>query len=104
MKNKGKSSASGILLAALAAAGTYLLYRKWGSKNREKIVGWTIQLRKELLKQEEKLKDFNQTDYEQIIDDVAKRYVRVKEVSAFELWHITEELKSAWAHICDQLK
>lgn len=104
MKNKGKLSASAIRLAAFAAAGTYLLYGKRGTKNREKVSGWAVQLREEVFERAEKLKEFNQTVYVQIINEIAERYVRVKRVSTFELWHITEELKSALAHIYDQLK
>lgn len=104
MKSKEKMSISTIRLAALAAAGTYLLYGKRGAKNREKIADWAVQLKKEVIERAEKIKEFNQVVYVQIIDEIIERYVRVKKVTASELWHIAEELKSAWVHIADQFK
>ncbi len=104
MKNKDKMIGAGIGLAALAAAGAYFLYGKRGAKNRERIAGWTLQLKGEVLEKMEKLKDINQQAYNKLVDETAVRYGRVKRVSASELGHITDELKSAWMHIGKQLK
>jgi hypothetical protein len=104
MKTKDKMLGAGIGLAALAAAGTYFLYGKRGAKNRERIAGWALQLKGEVLQKMEKLKNINQQTYNELIDDTAARYGRVKRVSASELGHITGELKSAWTHIGKQLK
>ena len=88
----------------IAAAGTYFLYGRRGSKNRERIAGWTLQLKGEVLEQMEMLKDINQQAYNELVDETAKRYGRVKRVSSDELAHITDEIKSAWTHIGKQLK
>ncbi|HAH05244.1 MAG TPA: hypothetical protein DCM05_01765 [Elusimicrobia bacterium] len=103
MKNKDKMIGAGIGLAALAAAGGYFLYGRRGAKNRERIAGWALQLKGEVLEKMENLKDLNQQAYEKLVDDTAARYGRVKRVSASELKHITDELKSAWTHIGKQL-
>jgi gas vesicle protein len=104
MKTKDKMLGAGIGLAAIAAAGAYFLYGKRGAKNREAISGWALQLKGEVLEKMEKLKDINQASYDELVDETAQRYGRVKRVSAVELAHITRELKNAWTHIGAQLK
>jgi hypothetical protein len=104
MKTKTKVLGAGIGLAALAAAGTYFLYGKRGAKNREAIAGWALQMKGEVLEKMEKLKSINQQTYNELVEETALRYGRVKRVSAGELAHITKELKNAWTHISAQLK
>jgi gas vesicle protein len=104
MKTKDKMLGAGIGLAALAAAGTYFLYGKRGSRNRAAIEGWALQLKGEVLEKMEKLKDINQQAYNELVEETAERYGRVKRVSASELKLITSDLKNAWTHIGKQLK
>ena len=104
MKNKDKMIGAGIGMAALAAAGAYFLYGKKGSKSREAVAGWALQLKGEVLAKMEDLKDINQQAYNELVDETAARYGRVKRVSAAELKNITVDLKNAWTHIGKQLK
>ena len=104
MKTKDKMLGAGIGLAALAAAGTYFLYGKRGEKNRELIAGWALQLKGEVLEKMENLKEINQASYNELVDETAERFGRVKRVSASELAHIRGELKNAWTHISGQMK
>ena len=104
MKTKDKLLGAGIGLAALAAAGTYFLYGKRGSKNREAIEGWALQLKGEVLEKMEQLKDINQEAYNGLVDDVAARCGKAKNIGAADLKRITGDLKNAWAHIGEQLK
>lgn len=104
MKTRDKMIGAGIGMAALAAAGAYFLYGKKGSKSRERIEGWALQLKGEVLEKMEDLKDLDQKAYEKLVDETAERYGRVKRVTASELKDITGELKSAWAHIGKQLR
>jgi gas vesicle protein len=104
MKTKDKMIGAGIGMAALAAAGAYFLYGKRGAQNREKIEGWALQLKGEVLERMEKLKDINQQKYDELVDETASRYGRTKRVSAHELAHLTSEMKNAWSHISKQIK
>ena len=107
MKSRDKMIGAGIGMAALAAAGAYFLYGKRGARNRARIAGWALQLKGEVLEKMEQIKDIkniNQQVYNELVDETAARYGRVKRVSASELGHITDELKSAWTHIGKQLK
>ena len=103
MKSKDKMIGAGIGMAALAAAGAYFLYGKKGSKSREAIEGWALQLKGEVLEKMENLKDINQQDYNELVDKTAERYLRVKRVGAAELKNVTVDLKNAWAHIGKEL-
>ena len=104
MKTKEKMVGAGIGLAALAAAGAYFLYVKRGARNRERIAGWALQLKGEVLEKMEKLKDINRQAYNELVDETAERYGRVKRVSGSELRHVVDEVKGAWIHIGKQLK
>ena len=104
MKKETKMVGAGIGLAALAAAGAYFLRGKRGEKNREMVKGWALELKGEVLEKMVHLKDVNQQAYDELVEETAKRFGRVKRVSASELEHITGELKNAWTHIGKQLK
>ena len=95
---------AGIGLAALAAAGTYFLYGRRGTRNRAAIEGWALQLKGEVLEKLEQLKDINQEAYNGLVEETAKRYGKTKKVGASELKIMTEDLKNAWTHIGKQLK
>ena len=90
-------------MAAIAAAGAYFLSGARGAKNRERISGWALKLKGEVLEGLENLKEIDQEAYHRLVEKTAQRYGRVKRVSASELKHMTEELKGAWAHISKQL-
>jgi len=104
MKTKDKLIGAGIGLAALAAAGTYFLYGKRGAKNREAIAGWTLQLKGEVLEKMEKIKHINQEAYNELVEETAARFGRVKKVGDSELKVITADLKGAWSNISKELK
>ncbi len=105
MKKSGKLIGAGIGLAAVAAAGAYFLYgEKGAARNREKITGWTLKMKGEVLEKVEALKSIDREAYHELVDKVATRYAKLEKVSASELRHLTVELKNAWTHISKQLK
>jgi hypothetical protein len=91
-------------MAAIAAAGNYFIYGRHAGENRERVAGWALQLKGEVLQKMETLKVLDQSAYNELVDRTALRYGRVKRVSAHELKHITVELKNAWTHIGMTLK
>lgn len=104
MKTKDKMIGAGIGLAALAAAGTYFLYGKRGAKNRETIAGWALQLKGQVLEKMEKVKHLNQKAYNEIVDETAERFGRVKDVGADELKGLAADLKNGWSAIAKEIK
>ena len=91
-------------MAAIAAAGNYFIYGRHAGENRERIAGWALQLKGEVLQKMETLREINQDAYNDLVDKTARRYGRGKRVSAYELKHISVELKNAWTHIGMTLK
>ena len=104
MKKSEKVIGAGLVLAAIAAAGTYFLTGKRGQANREKIAAWTLKMKGEILEKMRQMKDVNKEAYHALVDEVGQRYERVGRVSAAEMRHLKTELKGAWVHISKQLK
>ncbi len=104
-KTTKKKNDSGIGLgvmafAAAAAAGTYFLYgSKDAVKNRNKIKGWTLKAKGEVLEKIEKMKNIDEADYRSIVDTVAKKYKKLKTVNTKEAEDLARELKKQWKDI-----
>lgn len=103
MTKTEKIVGTGIGLAAIAAAGTYLLSGARGAKNREILSGWAFKMKGEVLEAAENLKEMNKETYYKIVDDTAARYEGLQKVSAAELRRLTRDLKDAWEHISKEL-
>lgn len=105
-KNSRNRAGSGIALvaAAAAAAGAYFLYGKNGPRNRQKVRGWAVRVRGEVLERMEKMKEMNEGAYQGIIQSVARRYETLKNVDPAELGQLVSELKSYWQNISAQIK
>ncbi len=95
MGNTKKYIGAGASLVAVAAGG-YFLYGKDGAKNRKKIKGWALKAKGEMLEGIERLKHVNQKTYNEIVDRVAKRYKKFKQVDKKELQRLVTESKSFW--------
>lgn len=93
--NTKKYIGAGVGLVAVAAGG-YFLYGKDGAKNRKKIKGWALKAKGEMLENIERLKDVNQKTYNEVVDRVAKRYKKFKQVDKKELQRLVRESKSFW--------
>ena len=104
MTKTEKMIGAGIGLATIAALGAYFLHGKSGAQNREKIAGWMLKMKGEVLEKVEEIKEINEAEYYKIVDETSARYASLKKVGADELKHLTEELKGAWKHISEQLE
>lgn len=103
MTKTEKIVGAGIGLAAIAAAGTYLLRGERGAKNREMISGWAFKMKSEILETVKNIKELNRETYFKIVDDAADRYKNAEKVGAEELRRLTQDLKDAWEHISREL-
>ena len=104
MKKNEKIIGAGIGLAALTAAGLYFLYGEKGAKNRERVYGWALKMKGEVLEKIESVKTIDRETYLRMVDKIAERYAKLGTISAPELRHLTVVLKNAWAHIDKELK
>ncbi|HBA59650.1 MAG TPA: hypothetical protein DCZ92_02265 [Elusimicrobia bacterium] len=103
MKKTGKLIGAGIGLAAITAAGAYFLYGEKNAKNRERVFGWALKMKGEVLEKMEAMKTIDRDTYLRMVDKIAERYAKLETISASELRHLTVELKNAWAHIDKKL-
>ena len=104
MKRNSRIIGAGIGLAAVAAAGAYFLYGERGARNRERISGWALKMKGEVLEKVEEMKNLDRDAYAKLVDEVAARYAKLEKVSASELRRLTVELKNSWAQIAKKLK
>lgn len=96
--NKKTVVGAGVGLAAFAA-GAHFLYGKEGAKNREKVKGWTLKARGEILEKIETLREINEQKYHDVVDSVASRYKKLKKVDTKELNNLVKQAKGVWSKI-----
>lgn len=90
----------GLAALAAAAAGAYFLYGKDAPKRRAKVRGWALRAKGEVLEAIEQASGtLNERKYRALVDQVMKRYRRVKQASPQELTALSKELKSHWRSI-----
>ncbi len=102
----GKKLAIGLGIGAAVAAGiagAYFLYGKDGAKNRKKIKSWTLKAKAEAMEKIEKLKDVSDDAYHNIIDTVAAKYGKMKDITPEEAALFVKEMKGHWKHIKSEL-
>lgn len=106
-KKMSRNAAIGVGMAALAAtaAGVYFLYGARGAKERrEKIRGWMLRAKGEVLERMEHMKDVSKEAYHRAIDAVAEKYRGMKNVDAGELASMVSDLKRHWDNIKSRFK
>lgn len=100
----GKAAKSaGVGFVAAAAAGAYFFFGKDGESNRKKIKGWAVKAKGEVLDKLEDLKTVNKKNYDKIVDEVTKKYKKVKKASGPEIKKLNKQLKSAWGKIKNKI-
>ena len=78
--------------------------RDKGAKIREKLAGWAIQLKAEVVEKAGKLKSADQKTYNKLVDETVARLVQVQRVGAADAARIAEDLKIGWAEIAKRAK
>lgn len=94
--SKKAAIGAGVGLAALAAIGAYFLAGKKNAGNRERVCGWMLKMKGEVLEKAEELKKLDKETYHRIVDEAAARYAKLEKVGSEELKKLTAEMKSAW--------
>jgi hypothetical protein len=84
---------------AAAAAGAYMLYGKQGAKNRQKIKGWALKAKGEVLDQMERMEHVTKDSYEGIVNNVMAQYKTIKNIDQKDLIALAGQLKGMWSHI-----
>lgn len=90
--------------AAAAAAGALFLYgTKAGKQQRKNINGWMLKAKGEVLEKLETLKEVNEEAYNKVVNTVADKYSKAKNIDPIELASLITEVKSHWNNIKKQL-
>lgn len=104
-KKEGKMKgtlAVGVGLGMLAAgvAGAYYLYgTPEGAKKKQKIKGWILKAKGEVLEKIEAMKDLNEDTYNNLIGGVMKKYAGMKNIDKGEVEELVSDLKKHWKNI-----
>jgi hypothetical protein len=100
-KKKEETKGMGLPLAAgliAGIAGTYFLYGqgKTSTANRKKVKGWIVKAKGEALEKIEKLKSVDEESYHKIIDGIAEKYGKIKDIEPAEVEALVRDLKKHW--------
>jgi glycerol-3-phosphate responsive antiterminator len=106
MATKKKEEPKGIVLPLVAGvvagiAGSYFLYGqgKPSPANKKKIKGWIIKAKGEALEKIEKLKSVDEESYHKVIDTIAEKYAKVKDIDPNEVQELVKDLKKHWKNL-----
>ena len=83
-------------VAAAGAAGYYFYGTKNAKKHRQATAKWATGLKKDVLKEAKKLKKLDEAAIAAIVDNAAKAYKGMQEVTPAELKAAAAELKGNW--------
>lgn len=96
-KKVGAVVATVVGVAATAAAA-YMLFGPEGKKNRQKIKGWAVKMKGEVIEKMENMKEVTEPMFDKAVDQVSAKYAKMKGVSEAEVKAVVSELKKYWKH------
>lgn len=108
MKNNKKSTTSdhkfskGVITgigAGVATLAVFLYGTKEGRKEREKLKGWMVAMKGEIIRKLENLKNVNKEHYHKAVDEASKKFGKVKGLSIKEISKLSKSLKSKWEEV-----
>lgn len=105
--NKATAAGLGVGLAALAAAaaGAYYFYgAKHSPQHRKQMKGWMIKAKGDVVEKLENLKDMSQENYDKIVDQVAEKYGKLKNVDPEDIKAMVADMRKHWKNISGQFK
>ncbi|MBP6856061.1 MAG: hypothetical protein KBC42_03060 [Candidatus Pacebacteria bacterium] len=109
MKNKKAGDNTGKVIAigaGVAAIGvmSYLLFGPAGKKNQKKLKGWMLKMKGEVMEKMEDAKEVTTSAYENIVDEVGKKYKSLKNIDSAELAAEIASLKKGWKAVVSKSK
>lgn len=109
---KKKSSTGGLAVgagvaaavAAAGAAGYYFYGAKNAQKHRSAAKKWAKDLKKDVIREAKKMKDLDEKALALIVDQAAKAYKGLGEVTPEDLRTAVSELKGSWAQVRKEVR
>ncbi len=96
-------AATGLGIAA-GLIGAYLLFGPEGKTNRKKVKGWAVKMKGEMIEKFEKAKDLNEETYNKIVDEIAVKYAKLKDIDQADLQGIVKDARKHWKSLMAESK
>jgi hypothetical protein len=93
-----KALVIGVGLAALGAAA-YTLLGPRGSKNRKMLRGWALKMYGEIMDRVEDVKDLSEPIFEKIVEEVSKKYAKLKNIDQEDVDEAIAEIRRQWKKV-----
>lgn len=93
---------AGLTAIAATAAAVYLFTGK-NAKNRKKMARWAKDLQSDVVKELNKTGKATKASYNKLVDQTAKNYSGLKNISGKEVVELATELKGHWDMISQEL-
>jgi hypothetical protein len=94
--NKNFKNMSIGAIASVIAGAYYLYGSKEGQAKRKQIAAWSVKMKGEVLHGIEKMKEVTGPMYEKIVQEVASKYKKVKNIDAKDVEAEINSLKKHW--------
>ncbi len=101
--NTGKIVATAVGIAALSAVG-YLLMGPQGKKNRKDLKAWMVKMQAEVAEKMEDMKEVSADKYNDIVEQVSKKYSKIKNIDADMVEKEVARLKKEWKNMSASMK
>lgn len=89
------------LVGAIGAA-YYLYGAEQAERNRNKVKGWMLRAKGDVLSAVEKAENMDKERYNKIVDQVRTRYKKLKEVNSKEVDKLARDLKGHWEEVVEE--
>lgn len=101
MTKKAPTSNTGKVMGAIAgiaaiSVATYLLAGPHGKKNRKDLKAWMLKMKAEVAEKVENLKEVSASKYHDIVNEVANKYSKIKNIDKNDLQAEAMHLKKEW--------
>jgi acyl-CoA reductase-like NAD-dependent aldehyde dehydrogenase len=101
-KQRSKLPLAGLLGAA--AVGAVYLYGKNKERVQQRLRGWMLKIKGEVMEQVAKAESLTREDYEAIVDDAVDKYKDKKNKAAEQFEQTRQQLKAQWEEIHEEIE
>lgn len=98
VKKVAAAGVAGVGVAALSV-GAYLMFGPDAKKNRKLVRGWAVKMKGEIIEKLENAKEVTEPVYQQVVDQVSKKYTALKNIDQAELMATVNDIKKQWGPI-----
>ncbi len=101
-KHNGKLALGASIAALTVGAIAYFLVGPDGKRNRKKLTGWVIKMKGEIVEKLEQTKQITQPVFDNVVNQVANKYKKIKNISPADVEEAVKEMKKQWKSIAKE--